>query len=277
VGVDGEIPVEVRNQLQQLANYKQIKLATAAIPPTLVVHYFPANQTICFYTPTALPATRASDPDPVPLRRIAYTGPADADRFSQNLLYEAGVQRLMSLRHDGAETLFSAALQSNTTRADQLHPADGLVHVAENQEFFVNLTNSSTSGLYFVVMGLTQTGELKILYPSLPEDGDGLIQPGATVSVGKGMLTASVDGDLSKGSAELTQFKLIASNRREDFSVLENPPSTGLSSRAIRGQEDPLFQIVRDAVQGGPRGWEEGSSGDVIWQSADVDFDVIKQ
>jgi hypothetical protein len=281
VGVDGDIPGPVADQLQQLARNEQIQLAGPGRAPTLVIHYFAASQTIGIYPPTALPATRPSDPDPVAVRRIAYSGPDDAERFSQNLLYVAGVQRLMSLRHDGAQPLFSASVQASAS-ADENHPPDGLAHVAEHAKFHVKLTNTSTTGLYFTVMGLTQNGDLVVVYPRLPQDADGLIQPGVTVAVGQGRLTASIDGDPPKGAAELTQFKIIASDHHEDLSPLAVPPDTGRhnvanSSRGLADQTDPLFELVRDAVHGGTRGFDEGTSGDVVWQSADVDFDVIKQ
>jgi len=277
VGIDGDLPPDALNALHDLAKYKQLQMAGPTLPPTIMVHYFPNTQTIGFYSPTALPATRPTDSQPQALRTIAYTGPADAERFAQNLLYEAGVQRLMSLRHDGAENLFSASIQSGSANVDQIHPPDGLPHVAEGAPFYVSVTNSSTTGLYFTVMGLDEKGNLIILYPSTPQDSDGLVQPGITISVGKGELTASIDGPLARGGAELTQFKVIASDHHEDFSALEHPPATGLASRGLRGEEDPLLQIVTDAVMGGPRGFSEGNSGNVNWMAANLDFDVIKK
>ncbi len=280
VGIDGQIPAEVKDQLQELAKYRQIQLATQTLAPTLMIHYFPANQTIGFYSPTALPATRPSEPDPAPLRKIGYTGPQDADRFSQNLLYEAGVQRLMSLRRDGGEALFSAAVQSDSAaNVDQANPPDGLKHIAEHARFYVTLHNTSRIPLYFTVIGLTRNGDLKILYPSRAQDGDGLIQPGVSVDVDKGVLKATVTPGTPKGSAEMTHIKIIASDHREPLASLAVPPDAGLrdASRGIRGTTDPLFELVRDAIHGGSRGFAEGNSGDIEWQSANLDFDVIRQ
>jgi hypothetical protein len=283
VGVDGEVPVELQTKLNQLAGYQQIRLADPSTAPTLVIHYFPSNRTVGFFPPTSLPANHPSEKDAVPLRLVDYQGPADLEQFCSNLLYEAAVQRVMTLRHDGADKLFSAVIQSGPpdpkehkipVPVDKARPPDGLDHIGEDSRLHLELANTSSSALYFTVIGLARNGEVKILFPKHEADAGGLIQPGSTKSAA--FLKARVGGKLTPGEAELTRLKVIATDQVRDFDFLEKPPKATSPSRSINA-DDSLTAILRGSVQGGTRGFDEGTSGDELWQTQSVDFDVIKR
>jgi hypothetical protein len=282
VAGDGAVPRPVSDELTQLDSRQQIRFVRGDEPASLVMHYFPETNTIGLYPPSRLPATRPSDPNPEAIRTFRYDDP---NGFAANLLYTARVQALLSLHHDGTfPPLFSAKIVVPLGEVSGQTPPDGLTHVAKNDNFRIELTNLSLQPLYFTLIGLGQNGELQIIYPSVARDNEGEIFPHGSFEIGGSdfALTATLNNPaLPPGEWERTRMKLIASSQYEDLSVLTVAPDSGMNNPPgqTRGAKpaDPFFELLKSALRGGTRGPQARDLSNVVWDAANMDFDVVAQ
>jgi hypothetical protein len=292
IALDGPAPDPVAAKLRELDATKQLTLLAPGSPAAdAVVHYDAAAATLAIYSPTALPSPRAAD-QPKPLRpAIPYASPADAETLAGNLLYVARVRRLMNLSHSNARVLrteirsFAPGPQAvagapvPTTRPSEMN---GVARLTENDRFALRITNGGPEPLYLTVFYLKQDGTVQMLYPGA-DDIPRPVGPQAAFDFPppNNPFTAEIeDPDNRRLGWERAQLKIVATDRYIDFGPLVVPPRTGarniVNPAQSRGGDDPLFDLLRDALHGGPetRGPKLLQAPE-HWATDEVTFDVL--
>ncbi len=134
---------------------------------------------------------------------------------------------------------------------DNLGKADDTLRVGE--QYQLTVANTSTQDLFISILDLSTDGSVAVLFPW---------QEGASelLSAGASMTTELYNATLSKSRPELKTItdviKVIATSKPVDFHFIEQAPSRGVDDGGMRGEENQLEILLRQAALSQTRGAE---------------------
>ena len=268
VRIGAKLPNEIIATLEKMASAEQLRLTQNPSEKYSVSVYPVPGQagTYGIYRKTAEPLPGTS---PKPLRKVVSASAAEAAKLlGENLLYVARIQRIMSLSYNTGRLDTEICTYIRKREDGPLVPVrrevvEGVPRLIHDDRFTIRLQNRLGKSLYITVFCIDKRGNLEILFPVGDDPFNFSLKPRHSIEIGRmgGLDNAFIvhaedEEQLRERGFERTQFKIVASSVPLNLAALAFPPETGVRGRdlvkSVRGSGHPLFDLIADALHGGP-------------------------